>query len=200
MKVIGLTGPSGAGKSEVAKAFLTLDIPVFDTDACYHDMITKDSPCTKELALAFGEEILDPMGGVIRHVLRGILFADEKKQKERFRKLNRMTHKHILSAVFAWLEAMKKEDRPFVVVDAPQLFEASFDKSCDIVLGVIASEELRIARLTQRDMLSIEAIKKRISIQKDEAFFKTHCDYILENNGTTEELLPKVKAFVESLT
>ena len=57
MKVIGLCGGSGSGKSTVCSLFAELGVPSIDTDKLYHDMISTDTECTRELLAAFGEQV-----------------------------------------------------------------------------------------------------------------------------------------------
>jgi RNA-splicing ligase RtcB len=55
-----------------------------------------------------------------------------------------------------------------VLVDAPTLIESGFHHECDAVISVLASPELRTARIIARDALSEEKAFARVSAQKDE--------------------------------
>ena len=50
-----------------------------------------------------------------------------------------------------------------------------------------------------RDNITAEAAMRRILAQKSDEFFKAHSDYIIENNGTTETLAPKVHRILVEL-
>ena len=45
----------------------------------------------------------------------------------------------------------------------------------------------------QRDGLSETAAAARIDAQPDEAFYREKCDFVLENNGSLEELQKQVE-------
>ena len=93
MKILGLTGPTGSGKAVVGAAFSSRGIPVLDTDAVYHKWIASRTPCTEELASAFGKEVLCEDGSVDRRRLAAIVFAQDEKKEERLTILNRITHR-----------------------------------------------------------------------------------------------------------
>ena len=75
-----------------------------------------------------------------------------------------------------------------VLLDAPQLFEAHLEGECALVLGIIAEDEVCIARIMARDGITRERAMARLAAQHDNAFFRTHCTAVLENNGEPEAL------------
>ena len=178
MLVIGLTGPSGAGKSTVGKIFTTFGLPVLNADAIYHTLLTPPSECLSDLTECFGRGILAPDGTLNRHALAEIVFDDPRDLE----KLNHITHSHVLRDARKSLKKLRDEGVPAAVFDAPQLFESGADRECNIIISVIASEEIRLHRILERDGISKEAALKRIHAQKSERFFRTHSDYVIENN------------------
>ena len=94
MKLIGLCGGSGSGKGLVCRFFDEFSIKSIDTDKVYHDLISKDSECTRELISSFGEGI-SSNSGIDRKKLRAVAFSSD----DALRQLNRITHKHILAKV-----------------------------------------------------------------------------------------------------
>ena len=75
----------------------------------------------------------------------------------------------------------------FILLDAPTLFEAGADSKCDVIVSVTADEKLRLKRVTKRDGIDEESVKKRFSSLHDEDFFEAHSDYIIRNNGSSAE-------------
>ena len=61
------------------------------------------------------------------------------------------------------------------------MYESGFNKICNYVIGVVADEETKIERIKERDKLNLNQIKKRLETQKDEEFFKSKADFIIEN-------------------
>ena len=78
------------------------------------------------------------------------------------------------------------------MIDAPQLFEAGADRDCNVIVSVLADKMLRLERIMRRDEMDAEAAMKRIEAQKNDAFFRTHSDYVIENNDSTDRLSPEV--------
>lgn len=193
MKIIGLCGGSGSGKGLVCSLFNEIGIKCIDTDKIYHEMITLDSECTLELISYFGEQI-SGNPGINRQALRKIAFAND----ENLKKLNEITHKHILKSIRNDIEKIKREKSTSgIIIDAPLLFESGFDKECDLTVAVIADNETRLERIILRDGISRENAMARISSQipNDMLIFK--CDYVIENNSDVAELKKNVYKLAE---
>lgn len=195
MLVIGLTGPTGAGKGEVASIFARYGIPVINADRVYHELITPPSSCLQELVEAFGKQILLSDGRLDRRALGGIVFKDPAAREQ----LNAITHRYVMEEVKGQMERLRREDVPVAVFDAPQLFEAGAHKACGAVVSVLAERGLRLERIMARDGITAEAAMRRILAQKSDEFFKTHSDYIVENNGALESLTPQVHRILKEL-
>ena len=195
MLVIGLTGPTGAGKGAVASIFAQYGIPVINADRVYHELITPPSSCLQELVEAFGKQILLADGSLNRRALGGIVFNDPAARE----RLNSITHRYVMEEVKGQMERLRREGVPVAVFDAPQLFEAGAQRACGAVVSVLADRGLRLERIIARDNLSAEAAMRRILAQKSDEFFKTHSDYIIENNGTLETLSPQVHRILLAL-
>ena len=192
MKVIGLTGPSGAGKSHAAQIFATFGVPTINADEVYHDILSRGDACTKELANAFGEHILDENGFISRKALADTVFG-KPQTAALLHTLNTITHKYVMSDIQKLLADYKKKGVLAVLLDAPLLFEANAHLTCDVVVGLLASHEARIARVIERDGITAEAASKRLAAGKSDAFYRERCHYIIENDTTSEALTARIK-------
>ncbi|MDD4125338.1 MAG: dephospho-CoA kinase [Eubacteriales bacterium] len=191
MKVIGLCGKTGSGKSTVGKYFETLGAAYIDTDSVSREVCSPGNPCLEELARFFGSDILNDDGSLSRKKLAETAMNGGVKYK----KLNEITHRHILAATRKFIaKAAKENAKKAVVVDAPLLFESGFNRECDYIIGVISSEAISTIRIKERDGIDSATAEKRLNKQKSNKFLKEHCDFIIENNSTKEELLKKAKA------
>ncbi len=201
MRVIGLTGGTGAGKGEVSLCFMTQGIKCLDTDKVSREVSKPGKPCLLELVEYFGEGILNPDGTLDRKGLAALVFGEENAEKREVKQaaLNRITHKHIIDAMKAWLAEREREGATLAVVDAPQLFESGFDRHCDYTIGVIADERVRVRRITSRDNITVEAAEKRIRAQKSDEFFIDTCDFIVYNNAGVDMLGHQVENILEKI-
>jgi len=179
MKIIGLTGGSGAGKGEACKAFLSFGIESIDTDKISRDVTKKGGDCLDELVENFSGAILSEYGELNRKKLADIAFASQ----ENLGMLNKITHKHILNECKRIILDTRNAGRKALIIDAPLLFESGFDKSCDVIISVIADPEKRINRIIKRDSISLEQAEARIKNQKSDGFFEANSDYIIYNNS-----------------
>lgn len=195
MLVIGLTGPSGAGKSRVAEIFAAHGLPVINADEVYHNLLIPPSLCLDELTHHFGSEILAPNGTLDRHALASIVFSDS----EALAALNTITHHHVMADIRRRLEQLRREDTVAAVLDAPQLFEAGAERDCNVIVSVIADRSVRLSRIMARDGIDTETALRRIEAQKSDEFFRSHSDYVIENNDTGDNLPSAVRKILSEM-
>ncbi len=176
MLTVGLTGGSGSGKGYLSSLLSDKDICIIDTDRVYHDMISSSSPCVDALVSAFGDKIVNSNGGIDRGVLGGIVFSS----KEKLELLNSIAHAFIREECNGIIE---RSTAKIVIIDAPVLFESGFDSMCDLIVGVVASEDTRIGRIIKRDSISREKALNRIRNQNSDDWFREKCDIVIENDG-----------------
>ena len=194
MKIIGLTGPSGAGKGLACDIFARYGIPSVNTDAVYHTLLESHTPLRDELTEAFGQDILES-GRVDRKKLAQSVFG-HTDTAQRVHTLNAITHKYIMAQTWKEIKAFGERGARAAIIDAPQLFEAEIQNDCDFVVGVLAPVEQRLARVIARDGITAETAENRFSAQKDEGFYRTHCQYILESNTDTATLEQQIRHFL----
>lgn len=192
MRIIGLTGGSGTGKGTFAALLRDKGAGWVDADAVYRRLCAENRDMLSELDAAFGG-VLDETGALDRKKLAAIVFADPDKLKM----LNGITLPYIRAAS---LDEMRAQgDCPFVLYDAPTLYEVGADDLCERIIGVLADTEVRIKRIMARDGLDETAARARIGAQPDADFYRTRCDYIVENNGGIADLQQQADAIFENL-
>ncbi|MBE6602353.1 MAG: dephospho-CoA kinase [Ruminococcaceae bacterium] len=195
MLVIGLTGPTGAGKGCVAELFASYGLPILDADAIYHELLCPPSACLDALTERFGNTILNAEGTLNRRALAGIVFSSESALAD----LNRIAHRYVMEEIRRRLDHLRKENTVAAVLDAPQLFEAGAANDCNVIVSVLADPALRLERIVRRDGIGRETAKERMDAQYSDAFFRAHSDYVIENNDSTEQLLPTVRKILTEM-
>lgn len=195
MKVIGLCGKSGSGKGFVSNVFDEFGVKSIDTDSVYHDLISRDSDCTRELIDYFGPSVASSKG-IDRKKLKDIVFSSPNDLCA----LNKITHKHILASVRELIEKMRSDASiKGVLIDAPLLFESGFDSECDLTVCVISDEKLRINRIIARDNITYDDALKRVKTQLSDDYLIERCDYSIVNNSTEDELRASVQELVNKI-
>lgn len=192
MRIIGLTGGSGTGKGTFAALLRDKGAGWVDADAVYRTLCAENREMLAALDIAFGG-VLDENGALDRPKLAAIVFFNPEK----LRQLNAITLPYIRAAS---LDAMRAQgDCPFVLYDAPTLFEVGADDLCERVIGVLADTEVRVHRIMARDGLDEAAARARVDAQPDADFYRARCQYIVENNGGLADLQRQADAIFEVL-
>ena len=186
--VIGLTGQTGAGKSTVGESLLRRGAAWVDADLIAHDVADNEKVCLADLALEFTIDILNVDGTLNRKKLADIVFHDKVK----LRRLNEIIFPYIIRAIEAELARLRAEGHHYIVLDAPTLFESGCDRYCDVIISVVADEQLRLQRILGRDGLTHEEAEARIQAQHRESYYVRRSDFVIENNDTVDTLCLKV--------
>lgn len=189
MKLIGICGQSGSGKSTVSKYFQEKGFPVFDCDAIYHELVNHPSECLSAIAKEFGGNVIQN-GKLDRAYLRRIVFSDQS----RISALNTLTHSYVLRELEFRLEKERKKGNALAFVDAPMMFESGLDRRCDLVVAVVAEEDLLIDRICRRDGLNRKEAVLRLRHQISATDLKNKCTYVIENNGDENALVAECDA------
>lgn len=176
--IIGLTGPTGSGKSSVRAVAESLKIKVVDCDILARKAVEKGSNGLKAVTDAFGKEILNPDATLNRKALAEIAFS----KKENTELLNKTLFPHILN-----LAKEEIEENVNIIFDAPTLFESGLDKICNATIAILASREVRLQRIINRDTLTESQALLRMSAGKDDDYYKERADYIVFNNNDINE-------------
>jgi dephospho-CoA kinase len=183
MLKIGLTGGIGSGKTTVAKVFEVLGIPVYYADDAAKQLMNTNKELQQQLIARFGTETYTN-GELNRKHLASLVFGN----KEQTELLNSIVHPVTIADAEQWFA---RQQSPYVVKEAALLFESGAASGLDFVIGVTAPETIRLKRVMDRDGLSAEEIKKRMSNQLDDSMKMRLCDFVIQNNEQ-EMVLPQV--------
>jgi len=180
LPIIGLTGGMGSGKSTVARILALRGGYILDADEINHEQMRKGMPAHRAIVEAFGADVLDENGEIARHALAALVFHDAEKLQI----LVDITHGHVIAATVLAIEALQTDHQGFrfLVIDAPLLIEANMHSICDAVWVVVAGEEIRVARILERDGLAREQALVRIRKQLPQDVLASYADCILTND------------------
>ena len=186
--MIGLTGGIASGKSTVTARLRALGAFVADADEVSREVMTFPS-VLGSVREAFGPGVFAPDGSLDRVALAERVFSSEKRTAA----LNAITHPVIREELIRQTcEAESLGVYPLVFVDAALLIESGFNLLCDKVWLVTAREDTRIRRVMERDGVSYESAKARISRQMPEEEKRAYADVIIENDSGLGELIEAV--------
>ena len=181
LKVVGVTGGTGAGKTTALEALRDMGALVIDADAVYHGLCLTCVPMLSEIEARFPDSVED--GVLQRKKLGAKVFSDPAALAD----LSAITDKYVIGTIDGMLADHAAAGGRYAAVDAINLIGTSLEDRFTALVGVLASEEARTARLMAREGVSETYAKARIRAQKPDAFFEANCDYIVRNDGSRED-------------
>ena len=192
MRVIGLTGGIGSGKSLAAEYFANFGALVIDADQLARAVIERGTTGFDEVVAVFGDSILKN-GEIDRRALGELIFKDSALKS----KLEAIIHPRVRSEFEEAVASLEGDQ--ILIYEIPLLFETGGAARFDSVITVEANMDERIARLLKKG-LHISEIEARIAAQATREQRLSIADFVIENNGTQDELLRKVENIWESLS
>lgn len=182
---LGLSGGIGSGKSTVSKILSDLGAVVIDADVIAKEVLLPGTSGFESAVNTFGSTILDNEGNIDRKRLAKLVFENPSE----LAKLEDIVHPAVIARV---AEIRKSLPESVVVVyDTPLMFEKQLQGQFDKVLMVIADSELRRTRLLERG-LELGDIDARMENQATDEQRVTIADFVIENDGTLEQLREQV--------
>lgn len=191
MLLVALTGGIGSGKSLAGQYFADLGAVVVDSDQLSRDVIERGTPGFDEVITRFGDSILSE-GDIDRKKLGEIVFNDTQARID----LENIIHPRVRELFELIVETAEESD--IIINQIPLLVETDGADRFDRVVTVLSTVENRIARLQKRGLPNYE-ISKRIEAQVSDEDRIEIADYIIENNGTHDDLLREVEATYNQL-
>ena len=179
--VVGLTGSFGTGKSTVSRILKGLGArKVIDADRLSHEVFRRHHPIGRRIKSLFH------INGVLsRNKVAKEVFQDPAKRKC----LEALIHPYVLRRI---REELKPIQSGIVILEVPLLFEAHFDRLCDVTVSVLANERAIIERLVKRSFDAKE-VRKRLKAQLPQSEKKKRSDFFIINSGSKELLVQKTK-------
>ena len=176
IKHIALTGGIGSGKSVIAKIFIILGIPVYDSDREAKRIMETDRGVVSSLQQLIGEELYQD-SKLQKEVMARAIFSDSILCKKK----NEIVHPQVWNDYVQW---SNRQNTDFTIMETALLYETEMYKNFDAVVAVTADEETRIRRVMQRNKCNAESIHKRMQNQTSVEIALQNADFIIENSHT----------------
>ena len=190
MKRIALCGNIASGKSTVQKMLEDKGFKVLDTDAVSHDLLTVKN---KPLYEAFKNYDVFKDGEFSRYKTGQLIFADEDARL----KIAAIMHPQIKEEILKFFEKNNDEDLLFVGI--PLLFEANMQDIFDKIIFIYTDDNIRLERLINRNHYSLEHAKARINSQMPQEQKIDLSDFVLNNDGSVEDLENSLSLILKKL-
>lgn len=191
-KIIGITGGIASGKSTVTNFLRQKGFEVVDADALVHQLQKPGGRLFQILVEHFGEKVLLEDGKLNRPLLASLIFSNSEE-----REWSKETQGQIIREELGSLRDKLAQTDDVFFMDIPLLFEQGYASWFDETWLVYVSRDTQLDRLMNRDQLSKESAETRLASQWPLEEKKKFATYILDNNGSREQLLSQVVTLLE---
>lgn len=183
----GITGGIGSGKSYVCHLLKERGIRVYDCDSEAKRLMVSSPTLRRKLTRLIGPETY----------IRTKATGSRKTEYQ----LNKPVIARFLMSSPENAKALEAIVHPAVIedylnsgidwVESAILFESGLNSFVDRIVVVTAPEEVRIARIIERDGISRDKALEWINHQLPQDYLVSHADHIIKNYGETP-LLPQI--------
>ena len=196
MYKLGITGGIGSGKTTVSNYIeQTYDsVYLFNAD--------KESKSHLKKSLSLQHRIINVFGSAVTvnnkleiSKLAEVAFSDKINQNI----LNGIMWAEVFILINSKIEECQKSKIKLFIVDAAMIFEAKLENLFDSTLLITSKKEVRLKRAEKRRNISLEQIKKRMSLQLSENEKQKIATHIIKNNNDIDSLYASVDKFYKKI-
>jgi len=184
--LVGLTGGIGSGKSTVSGLLQARGAVIIDADAIVREVQQPGSPVLAELAQKFGPDVLAEDGSLDRQAVANIVFTDPDALKS----LNAIVHPAVGREMNQRMIAQRASNN-VVILDIPLLTENPREGLQGRIV-VDIPVELQVQRLTSFRGFDEADARARISRQATRQERLDQADFVVDNSGGLEDLIPQI--------
>lgn len=192
MNKFGITGGIGSGKTYISHLLEEKGFRIFNCDEVARRLMLENKALQRELSTLIGNSVLKADGQLDKQLIGRFLFASSKHVQA----VNALVHPHVRQAFQMWAvgeeqalnersENVDTLSRQWLGMECSILFESGFDELVDFTISVYAPEEIRLRRVEQRDGLTVQQVKERISRQLPEEEKLKRSDFVFFNDGAS---------------
>jgi dephospho-CoA kinase len=195
VKLVGLTGGIASGKSTVAEILKRQGAAIINADVLAREVVEPGRQAWTEIVNTFGTAVLQPDRALDRQKLRAIIFDDPDARK----KLESIIHPQVRALAEQRIREHAAAGYAVIVYEVPLLFEGNLQEWLRPVILVACDVDTQRNRLQSRDNLSAAQAQKHIDAQMSLEAKRRLADYVIENNGSLEDLKRQVQAVLENI-
>ncbi len=193
MLSIFVTGGIGSGKSTLMEFLKEKGAGIVLADEVGHENL-HNPEMKAELVQAFGKEILDTNGEIIRSELAARAFATPEDTA----RMDAITQPRLYEGCLRHVASVGQTHEVVVLEMAILDGRDDFYKHADIVVAVTTSPEVRVRRLMESRGFSEEDARNRLASQAPEENRLAIADVVFTNDGTLQEFQDQIQQWWDS--
>jgi dephospho-CoA kinase len=171
---LGLTGSIGMGKTTAAGMLRRLGVPLFDADACVHQLLGPGGAAVRRVEDLF-PGVRDERGAIDRRRLGPRVFGNPAA----LRSLEVILHPMVRDAEKRFVKQARARGETLVVLDIPLLFETNVPGRCDYVLVVSAPLRLQRERVMRRQGMTESRFAAILRAQMPDHVKRRRADFVV---------------------
>jgi len=184
LKKVTVTGGLSCGKSSVCHFLSELGAKVVNADKIVHELLNPNTPIGQRVIKLLGPEIVIE-NKMDRSKIASRIFTNPKL----LRSLENILHPAVYEELEKQYEEAKKDkETQLFVADIPLLFETKGEERFDTTIVVVANREACWERFRKSTGYEREEYNRRMARQLTTHEKAERADYVIENDGTLDEL------------
>ncbi|MEJ2054135.1 MAG: dephospho-CoA kinase [Calditrichaceae bacterium] len=193
--IVAVTGGIGSGQSTVCGFLKEWQCKVINADVKAKQVIQRDKKLQKDLVKAFDKSIFHNRNLDTRRLAQ-LAFKDEVSTQ----KLNQLVHPRMVESLVEEMEQARFSGKyPIIVIDAALIYEISIENMFDAVIVVDAPFRQREKRVMERDNMTRQEFRSRVSKQIPLEEKAGWADYVIKNDGSLDNLKQKSRTIFNLL-
>lgn len=192
MLVVGLTGNYGMGKSTVLQMFKKFSVITIDADKIVESLL-KEKSVLEKIRKLLGDRVFNKNGSLNKNKIVDLVFNNNALRHS----LEDILHPLVFERVKDFLAKMNGENK-VAMIEVPLLYERGYEDRFDRTITIYTKEEVALNRL-ERDGVNREEAILRLKAQLPIEEKIKRADYVIDNNGTTEETMKQVEIIYNKL-
>lgn len=173
----GLTGPIGSGKTYIGKQLAACGCALYNADERAKDLLERSSELRTSIVSLLGQESFKATGVYNREYVARQIFSKPSLRIA----LEKLIHPAVFSDFEKWKECCTTA-YPFVFMESALLPRLDWKTHFRGILVVTAPQNVRLARVMQRDRTTQAQAEERMQAQPKEAEYYAISHFVIENS------------------